>query len=128
MECHVNTRGTLRPDPLHDAITALCFVVHSQCGLKRVNDDDECFKVNEMEGEGVILVQVQERMAVSSTVVTVRNEKALFEKFITIVQYWDPDFFVGYEVQQSSFGYLLERAQVLQVICCMTVVHSYHNI
>ena len=40
----------------------------------------------------------------------VSSEIALFQAIINVVQVTDPDFLVGYEVQKSSWGYLIARA------------------
>ena len=46
---------------------------------------------------------------------TVRDEAALLWAFAALVREWDADVLVGWEAQQGSFGYLLERAAVLGV-------------
>jgi len=43
----------------------------------------------------------------------VTSEIALFETLIALVRSADPDFLVGYEVQQSSWGYLIDRGRYL---------------
>jgi DNA polymerase elongation subunit (family B) len=45
----------------------------------------------------------------------VRTEVELFHTFLTCVRLWDPDIIVGWEVQQLSVGYLLQRATVIGV-------------
>ncbi|KAJ3218788.1 DNA polymerase zeta [Dinochytrium kinnereticum] len=39
------------------------------------------------------------------------NEKKLFEKLIDRVRLYDPDILTGYEIHNSSWGYICERAQ-----------------
>ena len=41
------------------------------------------------------------------------DENELFVFFIFLVQKFDPDVLMGYEVQKSSLGYLLKRGEVL---------------
>ncbi|GLD93414.1 hypothetical protein PINS_up002006 [Pythium insidiosum] len=48
-------------------------------------------------------------------VLLVQNEEDLFEQLIRVLQHWDPDFFVGFEVQKESLGYLIDRASQLQI-------------
>jgi DNA polymerase elongation subunit (family B) len=36
--------------------------------------------------------------------------------FVTVVQQFDVDMIVGYEVQHASIGYLIERASVLSTL------------
>jgi hypothetical protein len=46
----------------------------------------------------------------STKVHIVSTEIALFERIVEIVRESDPDFLAGYEVQNASWGYLIERA------------------
>jgi DNA polymerase zeta len=39
------------------------------------------------------------------------DELELIHRFIDKVHAWDPEIFAGYEVQNSSWGFLLERGQ-----------------
>lgn len=41
------------------------------------------------------------------------NEEDLFTLVIEKIRYYDPDMLVGYEVQNSSWGYLVERGAKL---------------
>lgn len=45
----------------------------------------------------------------------VESELKLIEKLIEIIQYWDPDILAGYEIELSSWGYLIARAQTLAI-------------
>jgi DNA polymerase elongation subunit (family B) len=42
----------------------------------------------------------------------VDSEKLLFEQLSRTLQLWDPDILVGYEPQQLSWGYLIDRARL----------------
>lgn len=44
-----------------------------------------------------------------------KTETELFEAFVELVQRWDPDVVLGYEIQQLSLGYLLDRAKRLEI-------------
>lgn len=41
------------------------------------------------------------------------DEEHLFSLLIEKVRYYDPDMLIGYEVQNSSWGYLVERGAEL---------------
>ena len=41
------------------------------------------------------------------------DEKELFQEFVDYVKRCDIDIFVGFEMQMTSLGYLIERAEVL---------------
>lgn len=49
------------------------------------------------------------------TVSEVAGEVELFAALVELVRRWDPDILVGYEIQKSSWGYLLERASQLRL-------------
>ena len=42
------------------------------------------------------------------------SENALLDAFVEAVRALDPDILVGFEVQQGSLGYLVERASTLE--------------
>lgn len=45
----------------------------------------------------------------------VSNELCLIEKFIEILVEHDPDIITGYEIETSSWGYLISRAELLRI-------------
>ncbi|CAK4670004.1 unnamed protein product, partial [Aphanomyces euteiches] len=108
LEIHVNTRGSLLPDPAQDGVTALAYAVEanegectSEVGLIVVEPDSPIT-------DGILFVANQ-----SVNVKYVTNEKELFTSLHSLVLSWDPDFLVGFEVQQASWGYLVDRATQL---------------
>ncbi|XP_055607280.1 DNA polymerase zeta catalytic subunit isoform X2 [Uranotaenia lowii] len=119
VEIHVQTRGDLRPNPESDPISAVFYRVHndvpenhrrapSVCGiilngehgLKGVDRPDP-YKYN--------------RCNYTADVVTVANERELYEKFLVLIAFWDPDIFAGYEIEQGSWGYIIQRGYVLEM-------------
>lgn len=46
-------------------------------------------------------------------VTTVANEKELFRELVDVLRRWDPEIIVGYEVEMLSWGYILERAALI---------------
>lgn len=46
------------------------------------------------------------------------DEQALFTDIVSLLQQYDPDILVGYEIQMLSWGYLLQRAAHLNVNLC----------
>ena len=38
-----------------------------------------------------------------------KSEKHLYELLIDLIKQWDPDIFVGYEIEMSSWGYIIQR-------------------
>lgn len=53
------------------------------------------------------------QMRIEVTCVT--NELELLQHLLALVAYWDPDIFAGYEIEMASWGYVLQRAQMLGV-------------
>lgn len=118
IEIFACSRGTLLSDPLHDAINAVCYAVEAQEGP---------FESKTKE-RGVILCVADEQDADSSeaarfcidssapvVVKVAASERELFEKLIMLVNDWDPDFLTGFEIQKASVGYLVDRANQLDV-------------
>lgn len=118
IEIFACSRGTLSPDPLHDAINAVCYAVEAQEGP---------FESKTKE-RGVILCVAEKQDAESSqaarfcidssaptAVKIASSERELFEKLVMLVNDWDPDFLTGFEVQKASVGYLVDRANQLDV-------------
>ncbi|KWU46737.1 DNA/RNA polymerase, partial [Rhodotorula sp. JG-1b] len=106
----VNTRGTLLPDPQHDAIQAIFYCLQS---------DNEDLDVNgraENTHVGVIAVGNKHTLRVVGItdydIHVVEDERTLIDTFVEWVRYdWDPECLGGYEVHHASWGYLLERAE-----------------
>jgi DNA polymerase zeta len=43
------------------------------------------------------------------------TEAQLFQLFIKIVGQADPDFFIGYDINRNSFGFLVKRGKVINI-------------
>ncbi|GBM90804.1 DNA polymerase zeta catalytic subunit [Araneus ventricosus] len=122
LEIHVNTRNTLSPDPVHDPVAVIFYTIYNE------------MEVFQQKVVGIIALDKQpENSGLRSThtsltnylnlvpgvktcdVTCVEDEKLLFEKLACVVREWDPDILVGYEIQMASWGYLIERANVLKM-------------
>ncbi|KJE92975.1 DNA polymerase zeta catalytic subunit [Capsaspora owczarzaki ATCC 30864] len=131
LEVHVNTRGDFRPDPEHDRVAAIVYLLRH----------DAVHHVGGRDIQGVIMVAPSLPTATTTTttmydrastagsplqfsgltgcrVTSVADETALFMSFIDLVAHFDPDFLVGYELQMLSLGYLVDRARRLQLDLC----------
>ncbi|OQS06869.1 hypothetical protein THRCLA_01100 [Thraustotheca clavata] len=103
LEIHVNTRQSLLPDPNQDEVQAIAIVVETT--------------YQEIHSKKYYLIVVDSANLKQTKVLNgnvynieyVHTERALLERLVERTIEWDPDFFVGYEVQQSSFGYLIDR-------------------
>jgi DNA polymerase zeta len=106
----VNTRGDLLPDPEHDEIAALFYCLRSE--------DEDIADNGRLAGMEVGVIAVASTDSLASRLGfnhficdTVVDELELINLFIDKVRAWDPELLAGYEVQNSSWGYLLERGQ-----------------
>ncbi|KAK3097907.1 hypothetical protein FSP39_014334 [Pinctada imbricata] len=48
----------------------------------------------------------------------VDSEEMLFDEVLKLISRWDPDILVGFEIQNFSWGYLLQRASHLSINLC----------
>lgn len=121
MELHVNTRGTLLPDPRFDEISAICYMIRAEEGIL-LNPKCHTQETNKVEHCGILIVGSMEDEATKfglghlhNKVKIVNSEVELIDAFVQVTQEWDPDFYVGYELQKSSFGYFIKRAEILEL-------------
>lgn len=112
LEVHVNTRGMLAPNPDEDAIACIFWCVQT--------DDEDMESKGSRNGihKGIITVADDSQKAkkvgrnVTFDVEEESTELDLLTRFVDIVRSYDPDILTGYEVHNSSWGYLIERARV----------------
>ncbi|KAK2757346.1 DNA polymerase zeta [Arachnomyces sp. PD_36] len=110
LEIHVNTRGKLSPNPEEDEISCVFWCVKS---------DDQDFEINCGEHFYVGVLALSEdpgtarkiSRGVSVEVEEEPTEIDLITRVVDIVRQYDPDIITGYEVHNSSWGYLIERAR-----------------
>ncbi|KAF8472023.1 hypothetical protein BDZ91DRAFT_775438 [Kalaharituber pfeilii] len=111
LEVHANTRGNLYPNPEHDEITCIFWCIQSNYEHLENNGIREGYHVGVLIlAEEESLVQKFQRM-VGVRVEQERSEIDLITRMVDIVRDLDPDIFTGYEIHNSSWGYLIERAR-----------------
>ena len=107
LEVHVNSRGSLVPDPAEDEIQCIFWSVQGEenATTTRPRAGILCFS----EDHGIV-----DRISkqVSMEVEYEEDELDLINRLIDIVRQFDPDVLTGYEVHNSSWGYLIERARM----------------
>ncbi|EXJ70768.1 DNA polymerase zeta subunit [Cladophialophora psammophila CBS 110553] len=112
LEVHVNTRGSLAPNPDEDAIACIFW-----CAQTDYEGDDTNVSKNGLH-VGILAVAGDEQTAkriarnVPYHVEEEATELDVLTRFVDIVRYYDPDVLTGYEVHNSSWGYLIERARI----------------
>lgn len=124
LEVHVNTRNDLRPDPKFDAITAIFYCIYNDIGIR---DEEEIVgmivvdPVSHHQASGQNSSEILRNYLLlcpgvkNGFIYCVESEIALFEKLVTVIKEWDPDILIGYEIQMASWGYLIERAEMLNI-------------
>ena len=110
LEVHINSRHDLAPDPEHDEISCVFWCLQS---------DDDALVDNESGLRlGCLVLDKEEGLAdkirkqVDIEVEQEEDELDLINSMVDIVRSFDPDILTGYEVHNSSWGYLIERARL----------------
>lgn len=111
LEIHVNTRGSLVPNPEQDEIESIFWCLQSD------EEDLEVNGINEGTHVGVLALSeiggLAHRIS-QHTGVEVQEEISeldLINRMVDIVRGYDPDILTGYEVHGGSWGYIIERAR-----------------
>ncbi|KAH9634515.1 hypothetical protein HF086_016603 [Spodoptera exigua] len=109
-EVHTSVRGDSNPDPAIDPIEMLLVTVTNDCPPDhRLQKSLTQIVVVEKSSP----VRYLDRCIFNADVTYVDNESVLLEKVLELVMIHDPDILCGYEIEMGSWGYILERAQVL---------------
>ncbi|GKZ42769.1 DNA polymerase zeta [Aspergillus brasiliensis] len=111
LEVHVNTRGVLSPNPEEDEITCVFWCLQSE--------DEDLDANGTVPGVhvGVISQAEDDRPDIKASKALridwehESSELDLINRVVDIVRWHDPDIITGYEVHNSSWGYLIERAR-----------------
>ncbi|KAL4863776.1 hypothetical protein BDV12DRAFT_177089 [Aspergillus spectabilis] len=111
LEVHVNTRGVLSPNPKEDEIASLFWCFSSEDGSLEDNGALSGTHVGVVfQGEGE-----QPELKISKALrIDWEHEPTeldLINRLVDIVRLHDPDIITGYEVHNSSWGYVIERAR-----------------
>ncbi|KAK0112200.1 DNA polymerase zeta [Cadophora gregata f. sp. sojae] len=112
LEVHINTRGSLLPNPEEDEVQCLFWCLQSDEHGLQVNQSTDRAHI----GAVVLSVdgEITQRIArqVSFDVQEETSELDLMIRMVEIVRSHDPDILTGYEVHGGSWGYLIERARL----------------
>jgi DNA polymerase zeta len=112
LEVHVNTRGSLAPNPDEDPVSCIFWCIKT--------DDEDIEEGADENGihMGILAMSDAPGMAkkigrnVSIEAEQEHTELDLLTRLVDIVRFYDPDILTGYEVHNSSWGYLIERARI----------------
>ncbi|KAJ4286287.1 DNA polymerase zeta [Kalmusia sp. IMI 367209] len=107
LEVHANSRGALVPDPAQDEIQSIFWSIQ---GEEDTSNDLPRVGILCLSGEDGIVNQIRKQVPVA--VEAEEDELDLINRIVDIVRFFDPDILTGYEVHNSSWGYLIERARL----------------
>ncbi|KAL4922232.1 hypothetical protein BDW62DRAFT_79917 [Aspergillus aurantiobrunneus] len=111
LEVHVNTRGVLSPNPEEDEIASFFWCISSEDDHLEENDILSGAHIGVVfQGEGD-RPELKISKALRIDWEHEPTELDLLNRLVDIVRLHDPDIITGYEVHNSSWGYVIERAR-----------------
>lgn len=121
LEIHCQTRGSLRPDPEHDEVSCIFYNIQNNVPSDNtdptniigiiINTSSGVNQDKDFTAPLYLGTIVDEKTIVEC----VSCERELLFRLIAVVAKWDPDIFAGYEIEMSSWGYVLQRGQKLDM-------------
>ncbi|CAH1173828.1 unnamed protein product [Phaedon cochleariae] len=131
MELHVRTRGEFKPDPIYDSIRAIFYsILHDVPEPKtKPSNCNGVIAINTLPlSPNADKLPILNGIGVDCDIAYVDSEENLIKELLKLMTYWDPDILTGYEVELLSWGYIIERANViginLQPLLGRTKIHS----
>lgn len=118
LEIHCQTRSALLPDPAHDEIVCVFYEIYNDVPSPPPSATDDCLS---QRASGVLINTsnypdfARFRMATQTNVTLLTTETELFMELVRLIRKWDPDIFAGYEIELASWGYVIQRSQVINV-------------
>ncbi|KAG2169661.1 hypothetical protein VTO58DRAFT_110925 [Aureobasidium pullulans] len=112
LEVHVNSRSDLAPDPEHDEISCIVWSLKADDAdlVGNAGHDDKYVGIIVLSGDDDLTERMRKQVGVD--VEEEDNELDVLNRLVDIVREYDPDILTGYEVHNTSWGYLIERARL----------------
>lgn len=107
LEVHVNSRGDLAPDPERDEMAMVVW-----CIADEQMEDEAKLGILLLSRDGDLPKRIQRMVGNDVQVDAEDDELELINRMVDIVRTYDPDILTGFEVHNSSWGYLIERARL----------------
>ena len=109
MELFINTRDGLSPNPEYDSIGFICYAISTEDNKQGIENHFILFdsKHRSLATKRFLCALSKQHI---KTIDYVYNEEELIKKFIKIVQLHDPDIILGFEIQKTSWCFLVKRA------------------
>lgn len=114
LELHTQTRGTFNPDPQYDEIKCLFYSIQNDVpenrNIPRSLKGFICVRSPDSD-RAPVLQKLYKNLRICFT----STEKELLIELIKLVAVWDPDIFAGYEIEMSSWGYVIQRGYAIDI-------------
>jgi DNA polymerase zeta len=113
LEIHVNTREAFLPDPKKDEISCVfwCFQSEDSSTTNFQSGKSVHSGILALSKAGDFARQILHHKRIDE-IIEESTEIDLLTRTVDIVRKHDPDIITGFEVHNSSWGYLIERAQL----------------
>ncbi|KAL0083347.1 hypothetical protein F4703DRAFT_1105708 [Phycomyces blakesleeanus] len=118
LEIHVNSRGKLLPNPTEDEVNIVFWALQTDNGAATTDN----LQSNYVTGIITVDPTPVSKIGINDMEVDyVENELSIFCTLIDKIRMYDPDILVGYELNNSSWGYLIERAAANGNYICLSL-------
>ena len=107
LEVHVNSRGDLAPDPERDEVNMVIW-----CLLDEQMDEEQKMGIVVLTKEEESRERIRRIVGNDIQLDAEDNELDILNRMVDIVHEFDPDILTGFEVHNSSWGYLIERGRL----------------
>lgn len=111
IELFMRTREDLRPDPAIDGVQAIFYHIVNDVPESCQTDLHKCGVI--VHGLDELKVNVFRRSGFKADILVVDDEVKMMEHFVHLIRKLDPDILSGYEIEKTSWGYLIDRGNVL---------------
>lgn len=115
LELFVPTRGELLPDPMHDEIRCLFYAIEHSLPEQSQQSlpSKACGYIIVSDGQDILSEGRHHGLDADVELQVVQSEAQAFEALLALCTRWDADIYAGYEIEMSSWGYVIERAKHL---------------
>ena len=101
-------RGTLLPDPAHDAVQLAAYSIS-------IDADDADLPPTCIHGAIMVASEPHDFDSTGLQIEVVDCEEDLYVAVAKLIRTYNPDILVGYDVQRASWGFMLKRASHLGI-------------